>query len=198
MKRFIVSYNDALGACQMDFAWNEKRAWRYFNKITQNPRRPITIAEIAVQYEEDDDCYEVLAKYEDGRLIAIREDQEERLNDVPDDKHHSEEYLATITDNSEEWKRLKARRFDLDHHRCIFCGATENLKLHHIYYGDDLLDMKSVVTICDPCHSAVHGKTIPKGEQYDPCTPEALHRFIDYVNYTNKLIDDMKGETEYE
>ena len=64
MKRFLVSYNDALGTHQVDFNHSEKRAWRYFNAIARNPRPTVTIAEIAVQYEEEDDWYEVLARFD--------------------------------------------------------------------------------------------------------------------------------------
>jgi len=214
MKRFIVSYNDALGTCQMDFAWNEKRAWRYFNKITKSPKRPITCAEIAVQYTEEDEHYEVLAKYADGRLLSILEEQADKLNDLPEPKkEHSKEYVTTVEENSDAWKDLRERRFKLDNYRCVYCGkpgaiCKKGLKLHHIYYGDDLLDMKSVVTTCDSCHGAVDGHTVPNQKkdgtpfkyptQYDPRTPEAKKRFEEYVAYTNKLIDDMKGETEYE
>lgn len=123
-------------------------------------------------------------------------------------RRHSDEYARLIDANSPEWQALRARRFQIDNGRCVYCGkpgavCKKGLKIHHAYYNNDnLLDIKSVVTVCDGCHGILEGEleankwkdgTPFKHEsQYDPSTPEAKQRLKEYVDYMNALIDAGK------
>ena len=47
---------------------------------------------------------------------------------------------------------------DRDGHKCFFCGATENLEVHHLLPrsqgGGDVLE--NLLTVCTKCHAWVH------------------------------------------
>jgi len=42
-----------------------------------------------------------------------------------------------------------------DNHKCVICGSSENLELHHKNYSRDL---KDVITICKGCHNKEHSE----------------------------------------
>lgn len=52
----------------------------------------------------------------------------------------------------------------LDNNMCKNCGSTENLNAHHIMpkgeYPELSLDLDNGVTLCEDCHSEVHGYEI--------------------------------------
>lgn len=53
-----------------------------------------------------------------------------------------------------------------DSFRCIICGSRNNLNVHHNVYIDGRepweYDNKYLVTLCQKCHSKIHGKNITK------------------------------------
>lgn len=62
-------------------------------------------------------------------------------------------YLA-----SAEWRSVSAERRYIDGYKCVCCGATEGLNVHHLYYPKDVYDTTSemLVTLCHACHRLVH------------------------------------------
>ena len=57
--------------------------------------------------------------------------------------------------NSAKWfDEVRPAVLDRDHHRCRFCGCTNDLQVHHIRY-DDFFNPEYLVTLCDKCHQIV-------------------------------------------
>lgn len=58
---------------------------------------------------------------------------------------------------------LQARREVLsrDGHRCVNCGSTEDLEVHHIVpiSKSGTNEISNLVTVCSDCHYHIHGKT---------------------------------------
>ena len=68
---------------------------------------------------------------------------------------------------TEEWKEKRQKILNRDNNKCVYCGKTHNLQVHHKYYSkypngfrvypwnypDDAL-----ITLCDECHKKVHSK----------------------------------------
>lgn len=67
----------------------------------------------------------------------------------------------------EEWRGKRQKILNRDNNKCVYCGKTHNLQVHHKYYSkypngfrvypwnypDDAL-----ITLCDECHKKVHNK----------------------------------------
>ena len=55
-------------------------------------------------------------------------------------------------------KLLRQRVLDRDGHRCVNCGSTETLEMHHVIPlsqgGTNHLD--NLQTLCNPCHATTH------------------------------------------
>ena len=83
--------------------------------------------------------------------------------------------------SSSKWQLLREVVFARDNHRCVVCGATDILNLHHIHYsnlGEDTTE--DVVTLCggpDGCHTKLHNKLGYSRDGYYP--PEALQPDIE-------------------
>ena len=107
---------------------------------------------------------------------------------------HSNEYSTHIDSNSPEWEDLRRRRNLVDDNRCAVCGtpvfATKRkaLALHHMYYSEDLLDINTVISVCDRCHGILEGRIIPGTNDFDPRSRKDRERLKDYVRWTQKLI----------
>lgn len=68
---------------------------------------------------------------------------------------------------TEEWREKRQKILNRDNNKCVYCGETHNLQVHHKYYSkypngfrvypwnypDDAL-----ITLCDECHKKVHNK----------------------------------------
>ena len=55
---------------------------------------------------------------------------------------------------TDHWKALRREARKRDGNRCVECGATERLEVHHLTYeriGRERLE--DVVTLCQPCHA---------------------------------------------
>lgn len=70
---------------------------------------------------------------------------------------------------SDEWKILRAKRIKMDGGKCVICGRTENLQVHHLWYSEvDTTD--NLVTLCAICHHDIHAfyhtveESIDRGE----------------------------------
>lgn len=72
--------------------------------------------------------------------------------------HEYEKYIR-----SNEWAIKKAHRKDIDDHKCVMCGRSEEhtrrgLQVHHITYkhlgNEDVYT--ELVTLCPTCHRRIH------------------------------------------
>ena len=61
---------------------------------------------------------------------------------------------------SQEWQEVRQKIFKRDNFRCVKCGASKNLQVHHITY-ENLGEEKyaDLVTLCNDCHNATHNMT---------------------------------------
>ncbi len=68
---------------------------------------------------------------------------------------NSSEYQTYL--NSNEWQETRQRIFKRDNFRCVKCGESKNLQVHHITY-ENLGEEKDadLVTLCDKCHKSTH------------------------------------------
>lgn len=71
------------------------------------------------------------------------------------------------TEEWREWREKRQKILNRDNNKCVYCGKTHNLQVHHKYYSkypngfrvypwnypDDAL-----ITLCDECHKKVHNK----------------------------------------
>lgn len=65
-----------------------------------------------------------------------------------------EEYLT------KEWKDRRLEILKLDKFKCVNCGATKNLQVHHKKYDNKLkvweYPDEYLVTVCEKCHNKFH------------------------------------------
>ena len=59
--------------------------------------------------------------------------------------------------SSKEYKEFRKKVLERDNYRCVKCGETENLQVHHIKprkdYPDLVMNFDNVQTLCLLCHS---------------------------------------------
>ena len=81
---------------------------------------------------------------------------QKRAENVKSSKEY-EEYIK-----SSEWQETRQRILKRDAFRCVLCGTTKNLHVHHITY-ENLGEEKDadLVTLCDYCHKRLHESDIP-------------------------------------
>lgn len=60
---------------------------------------------------------------------------------------------------TEHWRALRAAALERDWGRCVDCGKTELLHVHHLEYRGRFEDsvLKDVVTLCQTHHRMMHG-----------------------------------------
>lgn len=83
------------------------------------------------------------------------------------------EYLA-----SEHWSLLRARALERDGYKCVECGETGRLQVHHHRYPEDVKDssLDDVKTLCSTCHKIEHGYGSSRFERL--C--EEIERYFHY------------------
>ena len=95
--------------------------------------------------------------YEDLLKIEEWSEKRQKIQDLS-----YEDLLKT-----EEWREKRQTILNRDNNKCVYCGKTHNLQVHHKYYSkypngfrvypwnypDDAL-----ITLCDECHKKVHNK----------------------------------------
>lgn len=70
----------------------------------------------------------------------------------------SKEYEEYIKSN--EWQETRQRIFKRDNYRCVKCGASKNLQVHHITYENLGVEKDAdLVTLCEKCHNGTHNPT---------------------------------------
>lgn len=69
-------------------------------------------------------------------------------------KYYNEVYL-----NSWHWRNLRQKVLERDGHKCLDCGATERLQVHHVLYRSSPYHsrMCDCETLCKSCHEKAHG-----------------------------------------
>lgn len=62
-------------------------------------------------------------------------------------------YLA-----SQHWQRIRLAAMDRDKHKCVDCGVSEGLQVHHWQYRESPYQTKlqDVYTVCQACHEKAH------------------------------------------
>jgi 5-methylcytosine-specific restriction endonuclease McrA len=63
--------------------------------------------------------------------------------------------------NHKLWFEKREEILSRDNHKCLRCGCSDNLDVHHTYYENDGrnawdYDSESLVTLCRKCHTHVH------------------------------------------
>ena len=78
-------------------------------------------------------------------------------------------FRATYSDclNKPQWEQKRSRILARDGYKCVICGSTQRLCIHHKQYhttpnGEKYMpwcyDDKYLVTLCASCHSIGHTK----------------------------------------
>ena len=59
---------------------------------------------------------------------------------------------------SDTWKSLRIERLSIDGNKCVICGCSDRLEVHHLYYPKKWEDTTTdhLVTLCKGCHVCVH------------------------------------------
>lgn len=90
-----------------------------------------------------------------SRLKKNKERQaENKLANTPERKADYHEYLR-----SEQWQAVRLKAFEHYGRKCLTCGKTENLHVHHNSYKNFKNEsLKDVRVLCEKCHDEVHAK----------------------------------------
>lgn len=68
---------------------------------------------------------------------------------------------------TKEWSNKRLKILNRDNHKCVYCGKTYNLQVHHKYYSKYPNGLRvypwnypddALITLCDECHKKVHNK----------------------------------------
>jgi len=70
---------------------------------------------------------------------------------------------------SDAWQNIRKKILNRDNNKCVVCGTSSNLDIHHITYervGNE--DVDDLVTVCRKHHNEIHKKY---GYDYDKKFP---------------------------
>ena len=71
-------------------------------------------------------------------------------------KEQYQEYIK-----SKLWIATRERILKRDHYNCVLCGASTNLRVHHITYENLGAEKdEDLVTLCNSCHGLVHANEL--------------------------------------
>lgn len=68
---------------------------------------------------------------------------------------------------TKEWSQKRLKILNRDNHKCVYCGKTYSLQVHHKYYSKYPNGLRvypwnypddALITLCDECHKKVHNK----------------------------------------
>jgi 5-methylcytosine-specific restriction enzyme A len=94
------------------------------------------------------------------------------------DRELSRQKRARRARNSAQWQKARAAAKQRDGDRCVHCGATEGLQVHHVVRLEDggaAFELNNLVTLCVGCHGEQHrGERGSTGRE--AFTPRASHR----------------------
>jgi 5-methylcytosine-specific restriction endonuclease McrA len=58
------------------------------------------------------------------------------------------------------WLKKRKIILERDNHKCVLCGSTSNLRVHHTRYSDNKKAWEYpnavLITLCEDCHKKVH------------------------------------------
>ena len=60
---------------------------------------------------------------------------------------------------SDKWKIVKSKIFERDGNRCVFCGSSNKLQVHHLSYKhiyDEINHLDDLLLVCSKCHKMIH------------------------------------------
>jgi 5-methylcytosine-specific restriction endonuclease McrA len=75
------------------------------------------------------------------------------------DRELSRQKRARGARNSAQWQKARAAAKQRDGNRCVHCGATEGLQVHHVVRLEDggaAFELNNLVTLCVGCHGEQH------------------------------------------
>lgn len=109
-------------------------------------------------------CYYEYYKLKDNKLILDEvKDQYENKNDesnLIDDIY--EKKLTNKDRQTPEYQSFRKAVLKRDNNKCVFCGATEKICVHHIIPFSKNVGLSTEIsngqTLCIVCHEGVHGK----------------------------------------
>lgn len=59
-----------------------------------------------------------------------------------------------------QYRKWRESVLERDHHKCVICGSTKDLEVHHIkpfaQFPEERLNIENGVTLCSACHKQVH------------------------------------------
>lgn len=91
-----------------------------------------------------------------------------------------ENYLKSCT-----WAAIRKRRFETDDYKCVVCGKSHNLNVHHIKYGSWGHESNNdLITLCENCHRKIHDAY----KEADDIVAEAKDDF--YEDFSSLLINN--------
>ncbi len=85
----------------------------------------------------------------------------------------------------QDWTKYKSIRTQLDieaeerdRHKCVGCGRTDGLEVHHKIEGIEKLD--NLITLCHACHKKEHGMSgcFKKGHEPRRVVLKKGHKFL--------------------
>jgi hypothetical protein len=81
------------------------------------------------------------------------------FRDTPD---YNADYPTNEQYKNPKWITLRSKILERDSFRCLLCGDTQNLHVHHLKYRKNRfvweIDSKYLVTLCKECHEEWHQK----------------------------------------
>lgn len=130
-----------------------------------------------------DDQYNKLIKLRDDRIAfkagkriqqqPIKKPKKKQVRKTPkvDDLYHKPNTVFIKNPGrgnkkyyAPEWMELRDKALDRDGHKCINCGATRKLNVHHLCYikGKKVWEVPLwyLVTLCETCHAKEHKKRL--------------------------------------
>lgn len=61
--------------------------------------------------------------------------------------------------NSDQWKEIRDKVLHRDGNKCIKCGSSKNLQVHHNTYDNiynEAENLDDLITLCSKCHMKEH------------------------------------------
>jgi len=107
----------------------------------------------------DDPCqlvHEFSLRQDDRWDLLVNQafEAEQRAEDRWRNQLHYDEFLR-----SDYWEAVRRAVLARDGHKCRFCGATQNLQVHHRWYpprGTEMQHLDALILLCSKCHHEQH------------------------------------------
>lgn len=113
-------------------------------------------------------CKKIGLAYEyyslENDILVLKETEESETEDVliNADFDKYEKKIDKETRKSKKYQKFRKDVLVRDGHKCVFCGAEEDLCVHHIIPFSKMnnlaIEKSNGQTLCGKCHAGVHGK----------------------------------------